>query len=89
MRKVALRRVLQFGDNRYELETVGGERIKLVYDGCTLTSIYNVIEDLSFSIEVEGLSGVMQYLDAAGFEIAPAAMITVNEEIGDIPIAGV
>jgi hypothetical protein len=77
------------GDRGYELETVGGERIKLVYNGYTLTSFYNVIDDLSFSIEAEGLSGIMQYLDAAGFEIAPAAMITVNEEIGDIPIAGV
>lgn len=89
MRRVALRRVLQLGDNRYELETVVGERIKLTYNGYTLTSLYNVIDDLSFSIEVAGLKGIMQYLDAAGFEIAPAAMITVNEEIGDIPIAGV
>lgn len=87
---VFLRRVLQVGENRYDLETVGGERILMTYNGHTLTTLYSdQFENLSFSIEVRGLSGLVSYLEAAGFLISPACMITVDEEIGDIPIAGV
>lgn len=88
---VLLRRVLQVGDRRYELETVGGERITLTYNGHTLTTMYGGhFENMSFSIEVRGLDGILSYLKEAGFGIAPVCMITVDEELGDdIPVSGV
>jgi len=90
MRGVALRRVLQVGENRYDLETIGGERITLTYNGIVLTTIYSdQFENMSFSVEKRGLSGLVSFLDHAGFIISPACMITVDEELGDIPISGV
>lgn len=87
---VLLRRVLQVGDRKYDLETIGGERIVLSYNGFNLTTMYSGhFENMSFSIEVRGLDGILSYLKEAGFEIAPVCMITVDEELGDIPVSGV
>ncbi|NBR24336.1 MAG: hypothetical protein EBU08_11320 [Micrococcales bacterium] len=77
MTEVELLRVIELSPNRFELETVDGDRVTLTYDGYTLTAMHGVRENLSFLLHVKGLDGIEDYLHVAGYKLSPSAMVTL------------
>jgi len=75
---VGVRHVIQTGEFSYELETVVGERVRMVYNGVVLTLLYKSehLENLSFSVERRGLGTLDEFLSLAGFELSADCMLT-------------
>jgi len=77
---VYLKRVLQLGKGKYDLETTQGEHATLSYNGHNLTIVYKEpIDNLSFSIEIHGLTEWKEYLHVAGFSLSPTCMVTIYD----------